>query len=181
MRRADSISPRRLRFGAESWSCLPHAKRGIQCVEQCRVAERLEQALHGTVRRADAVGAVLSAAGSDEDGRNVLPPTCQFRAAARGRTCPAWRCRESDSRVWLTKLGREERFRRRESLRGKAELPQQVGKDSRTDSSSSTIDTSERVADHGILTLASRHVRSPLEMEAVTCHSADAIASRDTE
>ena len=41
---------------ARSSSCLPHPKRGVECVEQGRFAERLEQALDGPIARAGADG-----------------------------------------------------------------------------------------------------------------------------
>src|SRR5262245_32448520 len=105
---------------------LPHAKCGIQCGEECRVAEGLEQALYGALRQKTRSDVFVSD-GSDEDGRNLLLSISQFTIELGARHT---RHGDVDNQTAgsVYELGCQERFCRRESLRGKAELLQQIGK-----------------------------------------------------
>src|SRR5271165_2573334 len=115
-----------LRFAAESLSCLPHAKRDIQCVKQCGAAKWLEQALYRALRQ-QTRSESLVAAGRDEDGRNVLPPACKF-APQLGARHARHDYVENQTASVIDRPGREKRICGRERLDGKAELPHEVGK-----------------------------------------------------
>ena len=92
---------------------------------QGRLAERLEQALHGPLfdqSRADG----LIPLSRDEDGRNLLPAPPQFLLKV-GPAHPRHGNVEKQAPGLLDAIGREELFRRRERASRKTEFSQQVG------------------------------------------------------
>src|SRR5918995_1869973 len=108
-----------------SWSsCLPHPKRGVESVEQRRLAERLEQVLHCALREQARTDRPVSV-GGDEDNRNLLLPADQFLLQFGPRHAGHRDVEEQTARL-ADEIGREERFGRRERLGGKAQLAQQV-------------------------------------------------------
>ena len=62
----------RVTFPCSSLPWLPHPQRGIERVEQGRLAERLEQALDGALRARRRGRTVASPLAGDEDNRNLL-------------------------------------------------------------------------------------------------------------
>ena len=106
----------RMTFPCSSLSCLPHPKRGIERVEQGRLAERLEQALHRPVReqartdRSDLRGAVMKTIG-------ISCRRCVNSCWRSGPDIPGIAMSRSRQRVSLTNVRREERFGGRERLR----------------------------------------------------------------
>ena len=103
-----------------------HPKSRIERLTQSRVAERLEQALHGTLFEQAWTDGLISVSG-DEDDRNLFPAKRQFPleiGSGHARHGDV----EDEAPGLAEAIGREERFRRRERLDRKAELPEQVGK-----------------------------------------------------
>src|SRR5688572_7923133 len=89
-------------------SPLPHPKRGIECVEESRLAERLEEALYGSICKDTGPDGFVSARG-DEDDRDVSPATCQLALKIRPRH--PWHRDVEDQTARLTDDIRcEERF-----------------------------------------------------------------------
>src|ERR1700730_7309475 len=102
-----------------------HSKSGIEGLTQSRIAEWLEQALHGTLLEQFWTDGLISVSG-DENDRNLLPAKLQFPleiGSAHARHGDV----EDQTSGPADAIGREELFRRRECLGRKAELPQQVG------------------------------------------------------
>ena len=115
-------------------------KRGIERIEQGRLAERLEQALHGAVReQTRAEGLCLRCAVMKTIGMS-LPPMHQFLLQVGARHARHRDVEEQTSR-FADDIGREERLGRGKRLGGKAELPHQVG---------------QRLA-HGLVVIDDRH------------------------
>ena len=108
-----------------SLPCSPHPKRGIECVEQGRLAERLEQARHGALREHARAYRLISGRG-DEDDRNLLLPPRQFLLEIESRHS-RHRNVEDQAPGPADKSDCEERLGGREGYGGKPELPQQVG------------------------------------------------------
>src|ERR1700722_10894084 len=88
------------------------SKYGIERLKQSRVAERLEQALHGTVSERACTHALICLSG-DEDDRNLLPANRQLLLQIKsGHTRHD---DVEDQALGLTDaIGREERFSRGE-------------------------------------------------------------------
>ena len=92
----------------------------MERLEQSRVAEWLEQALHRTLCE-QLLANRLICAGGDEDDRNLLPAELQFPLKA-GSTHPRHGDVEDQAFGLSDAIGREELFRRRECADGKAKL-----------------------------------------------------------
>ncbi len=105
--------------------CLTHSKRDIERLQQSRVAEWLEQALHRTLFEHSRAYSLISLSG-DEDDWNLLPTTLQFLLKAGSGHSRHGNVEDQTSGL-AHAIGREELFRRRERAGGKAELLQQVG------------------------------------------------------
>ena len=102
-----------------------HSKGGIERLQQCRLAEWLEQALHGTLFEHAWTDSRISESG-DEDDRNLLPAKRQFSLEIESGHARHSNVEEQTLGL-ADAIGCEELFRRRERLGRKAELPQQVG------------------------------------------------------
>src|SRR6266851_1665756 len=101
------------------------SERGIERIKQSRVAEWLEQALHGTLFEHLWADGRISVSG-DEDDRNLFPAKFQFSLEIR--SCHARHGDVQDQTPSLIDvIRREELFRRRERMGRKAQLPEQVG------------------------------------------------------
>src|SRR5690348_14915650 len=104
---------------------LPHPERGIDRVQQRRLAEWLAQALHGTLFEHAWTNGPISVTGNEDD-RNLLPAKLQFSLeigpghARHGDV-------EDQTPGLADATGREKLLRRRERLGRKAAFPQQVG------------------------------------------------------
>src|SRR5208282_3432054 len=122
-----------------SGGSLSSLKCGMERLKQSRIAERLEQALHGALFEQAWTDGLISVSG-DEDDWNLLPAKRQFPLEIG-----SGHARHGDVEDQTTGLadaiGREELFRRRERLDRIAELPQQVG---------------QRLA-HGLVVIDDRH------------------------
>src|SRR6266568_7395888 len=102
-----------------------YAERGVERLEQRRLAERLEQALHGAPFEHERADRLIPGRGNEHD-RNLLAAARQFllqilSGHARHRDVED----QASGLVDITR--REEFFRRRERFGLKAELPKQVG------------------------------------------------------
>src|SRR2546430_11090560 len=98
-----------------------HSKCGIERFKQRRLAEWLEQALHGTLfEQARAVD--LIRVSGYEDDRNLLLAKRQFPLEIGAGHARHGDVQDQTSGL-ADAIGREELFRRREHLNRKAELP----------------------------------------------------------
>ena len=118
-----------LSWGARTWHRTwyrsGHSKSGIERLAQSRVAEWLEQALHGTLFEQAWTNALILVSG-DEDDRNLFPAKRQLPleiGAGHARHGDV----EDQASGPADALGGKELLRRRERLGRIAELPQQVG------------------------------------------------------
>src|ERR1700680_1663144 len=102
-----------------------HSKSRIERLTQRRVAEWLEQALHGTLFEQAWTDGLIPVSG-DEDDRNLLPAQRQLALKVGAGHAGHGNVEDQASGPADT-IGGKEGFRRRERLGGKAELPQQVG------------------------------------------------------
>ena len=133
-----------------------HSKGRIDRGSQGRRAERLEQAFHGTRLEHAGTDGFVSVS-RDEDNRNRLLTARQFHLEARARSSPASRCPESGTSSDRRIPTRETLLQTKKSCAAKPNFLSRCGSDSRTDSSSSTTDTSDRDDHH---TAPSTPVRS---------------------
>src|ERR1700720_3564799 len=102
-----------------------HSKSGIERLTQSRIAEWLEQALHGTLFEQAGTDGLISVSG-DEDDWNLFLAKRQFPLEIGSGHARHGDVEDQTSGL-AHAIGREELFRRREHLDCKAELPQQVG------------------------------------------------------
>src|SRR6202171_1678414 len=112
-------------WAATAWRIAPlrsaHSKSGIERLTQSRVAEWLEQALHGTLFEQAWTDGLISVSG-DEDNRNLFPAKRQFPLEIGSGHARHGDVEDQTSGP-ADAIGREELFRRRERLDCKAELP----------------------------------------------------------
>src|SRR6202047_2850770 len=102
-----------------------HSKSGIERLTQSRVAEWLEQALHGTLFEQARTDCFISVS-SDENDRYRFPAKRQFSLEIGSRHARHGDVEDQTSGL-AEAIGREELFRRRERLGREPELPEQVG------------------------------------------------------
>src|SRR5438105_701903 len=104
---------------------LTHSKCDIERLQQSRVTEWLEQALHRTLFEHSRAHNLISLSG-DEDDWNLLPTKLQFLLKA-GSGHSGHGNVEDQTAGLADAIGREQLFQRRERAGRKAELLQQVG------------------------------------------------------
>src|SRR6185369_3536136 len=97
----------------------------IERLQQSRLAEGFEQALHGTLFEQAWPEGLISQSG-DEDDRDLFPAKRQFPLEIRPGHARHGNVEDQASGL-AGIVGRQEFFRRRERLGRKAERPQQVG------------------------------------------------------
>src|SRR4029453_10498106 len=95
-------------FSSGASSCLPHPKRSIECVEESRIAERLEQALYGSICKYAGSQCFVSAGGYKDD-RYFLSTSCQLPLKVRTRH-PGHRDVEDQTSGLPDNIRCEERF-----------------------------------------------------------------------
>src|SRR5271163_2856358 len=100
-----------------------HRKSGIERLPQSRIAEWLEQALHGTLFKQVWTEGLISVS-CDEDDRNIQPAERQFPLEIGSGHTRHGDVEDQTSRL-ADAIGREELFRRHECLDSKTELAQQ--------------------------------------------------------
>src|SRR6266446_7167088 len=102
-----------------------NSKRDIERLKQGRVAERLEQAFHGTLFEQPLTNGLICLSG-DEDDRNCFPTDLQ-RLLQSGPGNAGHGDVEDQTPGLTDAIGREELFSRRECPSRIASLSQQVG------------------------------------------------------
>ena len=99
-------------------------KRGLDRIQQGRLAERLGQARYGPAREQSRTdGAVPE--GGDEHNWNLLPPTCQFLLKLGARH-PGHRDVEEQTACFADGIRSEKRFCGWERIGVESETPQEV-------------------------------------------------------
>src|SRR5882724_2442326 len=101
--------------------CSAHSKSGIERPKQSRVAEWLEEALHGTPLEHAWTDGLISVSG-DEDDRNLLPAKRQFPLEIGSGHARHGDVEDQTSGL-ADAIGCEELFRRRERPGRKAKFP----------------------------------------------------------